>query len=118
MKNHLRLVSSNDETLNEPKTKSFGLIFKSLILVVFSVIPIIRYTLFLILVFLRIPVNFISHLVVGPLIFGAIAWGFIAGWTSTAAVALGGAAFICFAIGFAFDSIVLLLAPEGYFLEM
>lgn len=79
---------------------------------------VLRHLLFAVLMFVRIPVVFISRIVVGPLLFGAIVWGFIAGWNSTATLSLAGASLIFFLTGFAFDTLVLALAPEGYILEL
>lgn len=118
MKNHLKLVASNDETPNEVKAEPPGLFGQRFFAVASGIWPVLRYSLFVVLVFLRIPINFISRLIIGPLVFGWIVWGFIAGWTSTAALALGGAAFVSFLLGFAFDSLVLALAPEGYMMEL
>lgn len=117
-KNHLRLVASNDESPNGAMTEPPGLFRQRFFSIASAIWPTLRYTLFVVLVFLRIPINFVSRLIVGPLVFGWIAWGFIAGWTSTAALALGGAAFVFFLLGFAFDSLVLALAPEGYMMEL
>lgn len=117
-KNHLRLVTSNDSVPNEVKTGPPRFRMERVFAIVAGGGLVLRYLLFALLVFLRIPVTFISRLVVGPLLFGAIAWGFIAGWTSTPALLLGGAAFILFLLGFAFDSLVLALAPDGYMLEL
>ena len=118
MKNHLRLVASNDETPNEVKADPVRFPTERFFSFSSGALRFLRIPLFMVLLFLRVPVRFLSHLLVGPLIFFAIVWGFIAGLASAPVLALGGAGFILFVLSFAFDSLVLALAPEGYMMEL
>lgn len=118
MKNHLRLVASNEEMPNEDNPEPPRLHRERFLAIGAGAGKVLRYALFMVLVFLRIPIHFISRLILGPIMFAAIAWGFIAGWKSTAALALGGTAFVLFLLTFFFDSLVLALAPEGYMIDV
>lgn len=118
MKNHLRLVASNDDKAESDDGKPAGFYRDRFLSFFKSARPIFKYTLFVVLLFLRIPVNFLSRLLVFPLMLFFVFWGAVAGWTSPAALTLGGAAFACFLGGFAFDALVMKLAPEGYMMEL
>ena len=118
MKNHLRLVTSNDEPQNYQNIEPPPFPRERFLAMAGGFGKALRYTLFLLLVFVRIPIHFVGHLILGPLIFFAIVWGYFAGWKSTAALALGGTAFILFLLTFFLDSLVLALAPAGYMIDV
>ena len=72
---------------------------------------------YLVLYFARVPVMVAGRLLSGPLMLGAVVWGFIKGWTSLPALSLGGAALVLFLLMYTYDSILLALAPASVSLE-
>ena len=77
-----------------------------------------RSVLYLVMLFFRIPLRMISNLAVAPLMFGAVAWGLLAGWTNTAALMLAAASFGLFIVSYVYDTLLLLIAPEPLYLDM
>ena len=77
-----------------------------------------RRVLYLVMLFFRIPLRMISNLAVAPLTVGAVAWGLLAGWTSTAALMLAAASFGLFIVSYVYDTLLLLIAPEPLYLDM
>lgn len=77
-----------------------------------------RRVLYLVMLFFRIPLRMISHLTVAPLMVGAVAWGLLAGWASTAALMLAAASFGLFIVSYLYDTLLLLIAPEPLYLDM
>jgi hypothetical protein len=73
--------------------------------------------LYALLLFLRIPVQIFCNLLVVPLLGFAGMWGFVAGWTSKAALVLAGTSLVIFLLAFLFDSLLLWLAPEQLHLD-
>jgi hypothetical protein len=77
----------------------------------------VRYLLYLVLMLLRLPVQLLRRLLVFPLLAGATAWGLLAGWTSQAALWLGGTGVAIFALAFVFDTVLLWVAPEDLYVD-
>lgn len=117
-KNHLRLIKNGEPFESEIKTGPPNVPSNHHASLMAGTGLVLRHLIFMVLMFVRIPVVFVSRLIVGPLLFAAIAWGFISGWASTPTLTLAGAAFIFFLAGFAFDALVLAFAPEGFMLEL
>lgn len=78
----------------------------------------LRYVLYLVLLFLRVPVQIVCRFATVPLFLIAIVWGFISGWTSMPVLVLGGGAFALFLFSYLFDTVLLLIAPERIYLGM
>src|SRR5450755_3407492 len=77
----------------------------------------LRHALYMILMLVRIPLQFISHFVIFPLVgFGGF-WGFAAGWTSPACLWMTGTGIGLFVISFLFDTFLLWVSPEHLYLE-
>jgi hypothetical protein len=77
----------------------------------------LRHVLYLVLLFVRIPVQVVCRLAIVPLLLIAVVWGFLKGWTSMPAITLAGAAFALFTISFLYDSLLLLVAPARTYLD-
>jgi hypothetical protein len=77
-----------------------------------------RHVLYVVMLFFRIPLRMISNVTIVQLLFGAFAWGLIAGWTSMPALMLAAASFGMFLACYLYDTLLLLLAPEPLYLDM
>ena len=113
MKNHLRVVSNSDEVTSlqqqrQPSPARTG----------FRVLETPRYVIYVVLLFIRIPVQIICRLTVVPLLLFAMVWGVLKGWTSTPAMVMAGAAFGIFVCAFLYDRVLLRIAPESIHLPM
>ena len=125
MRNHLRLVASNDERLTKPprfdreRLLAFARATPGAA-APFLLMPLraLRYVAYLLLLFVRIPVQVVCRLCLVPLIVGAVVWGFIKGWTSMPTMAMGGGAFALFLFSYLYDTLLLLIAPERIYLDM
>lgn len=123
MRNHLRLVASNDERVkpqrfNRERLSAFAKATPGAF-APFVMWPLraLRYMLYMVLLFVRIPVQVICRLTIVPLLlFGAV-WGFLKGWTSTPTLLMAGAAFALFAFSFLYDTVLMLIAPEPIYLD-
>ena len=112
MKNHLRLVSNNNKTERQFQRSRAREVLGS------SALAALRYGVYLVLLFLRIPIQIISRLTVVPLLFFAVIWGGLKGWMSTPTLLMAGAAFAMFVCSFLYDKILLRVAPEPIRLPM
>ena len=124
MKNHLRLVASNDERLTKPPRFSRERLLAYAratpgAFAPFLLLPLraLRYLLYLAMLFLRIPIQVVCRLTIVPLLVVAVIWGFVKGWTSMPALTLAGAAFGLFLFSFLYDTVLLLVAPERIYLD-
>jgi hypothetical protein len=124
LKNHLRLVASKDERLSKPprfsreRLLAYGRATPSAFLP-FVLVPlrVFRYILYLVMLFLRIPIQVACRVAIVPLLLVAVLWGFVKGWTSTPTLMLAGGAFALFLFSFLYDTVLLLVAPERIYLD-
>ena len=120
MKNHPRVGSSVDDQVTTPPrfsrerlsdyVRARPLLLRPLLA--------LRYVLYLVLLFLRVPVQIVCRFATVPLFLIAIVWGFISGWTSMPVLVLGGGAFALFLFSYLFDTVLLLIAPERIYLGL
>ena len=120
MKNHPRVGSSDDDQVTTPPrfsrerlsdyVRARPLLLRPLL--------VLRYVVYLALLFLRVPVQIVYRFATVPLFVIAIIWGFISGWTSLPVLVLGGGAFALFVFSSLFDTVLLLIAPEQIYLGM
>lgn len=120
MKNHLRLVASNDATNSQPlrfnreRLSAFG---KGAL--PFFAVPLhaLRHVLYVLMLFIRIPVRLVCRLTLVPLLIAAGVWGAFKGWTSAPTLMLTGAAFALFVVSFLYDTLLMIVAPEQIALD-
>ena len=77
----------------------------------------LRHALYMILMLVRIPLQFISHFVFFPLVGLGVFWGLAAGWTSPACLWMIGTGIGLFVVSFLFDTLLLWVSPEHLHLE-
>lgn len=123
MKHHLRLVASNDESVKPPRFN------RERLLAYLRVLPgalspfvswplrALRHVLYVMMLFLRIPLRFLCRLTVVPLLVVAVFWGFFKGWTSLPVMTLTGAAFALFLLSYLYDTLLMRIAPEPISLD-
>lgn len=85
----------------------------------FVLIPlqVLRYVLYMAMLFVRIPVQLICRLTIVPLLLFAGLWELLKGWPSTPTILMAGAAFALFMFSFFYDSVLLLVAPGRIHLD-
>lgn len=113
MKNHLRLVASNDDQAQLYRdNQELRSHVRSASGIVAPVLRALRFVLYVVLLFLRIPVQVVCRVAIVPLLGFAAVWGFLKGWTSIPVLVLAGGAFGLFLFGYLYDSLLLIVAPE------
>lgn len=119
MKNHLRLVASNDDQaqLHRDNRERLRAHVRSASGIVAPVLRALRFVLYLVLLFLRIPVQVVCRLAIVPLLVFAAVWGFLKGWASMPVLVMAGGAFGLFLFGYLYDSLLLIVAPERVYLS-
>ncbi len=78
---------------------------------------VLRHTLYMALMLVRVPLRLISHLAILPLVGLGMFWGLAAGWSSPACLWMIGSAIALFVVGFLFDTLLLWVSPEALYLE-
>lgn len=78
---------------------------------------VLRHTVYLILMLVRIPLQLISRVAFFPLVGFGIFWGFAAGWGSPACLWMAGTGVGLYAVSFLFDTLLLWVSPEQLYLE-
>lgn len=76
-----------------------------------------RFALYVMLMFLRVPVQALNHLLSFPLVGIGAFWGLVAGWTSPACLWLGGVGVGLYVCAFLFDTLLLWMSPERLYLD-
>lgn len=119
MKNHLRLVASNDDQVQLHRDNREGLRshLRSASGIVALVLRALRFVLYVVLLFLRIPVQLVCSVGILPLLGFAAVWGFLKGWTSMPVLVMACGAFGLFLFGYLYDSLLLIVAPERVYLS-
>jgi hypothetical protein len=123
MKHHLRLVASNDESAKPPRFNRERLL-ASLRVLPGALTPFVswplralRHVLYLVMLFLRIPLRVVCRLTVVPFLVVAVIWGFFKGWTSLPVMTLTGSAFALFLVSYLYDTLLMRIAPEPITLD-
>ncbi len=119
MKNHLRLVASNDDQAqllrdNRERLRSHVRAASGVVAPVFRAL---RFVLYVVLLFLRIPVQVVCRIAIIPLLGFAAVWGFLKGWSSMPVLVMAVSAFGLFLFGYLYDSLLLFVAPERVYLS-
>ena len=86
--------------------------------ILFGGLRVVGYLLYLVMLFLRGPVQLVARFLTVPMIVFAVVWGLISGWTSRPTLVLGGGAFVLFLVSYLFDSVLLFLAPRNIQLDV
>ena len=123
MKNHLRLVTSKGDPVkpqrfNRERLSAYAKVTPGEF-APFVRLPlrVLRYVLYMVLLFVRIPVQIVCRLTIVPLLLFALVWGFLKGWTSTPTLLMAGSAFVLFVLSFLYDTLLIVIAPEPIYLD-
>lgn len=123
MKNRLRLVASNDERFKPQRFNCKQLLAYAKAtpgaFAPFVVVPLrlFRYLLYMVMLFMRIPVQIVCRLTIVPLLLFAGIWGLLKGWNSEPTMLMVSAAFALFIFSALYDMVLMLVAPERIYLD-
>ena len=121
MKNHLRFGSGDESELTTMPPRFSRERLSAFVRArpfLYHPLRVLRYVTYLVLMFLRVPVQLVCRFAIVPMFIIAIVWGFISGWTSAPVMVLGGGAGVLFLFSYLFDLVLLKIAPEQIYLDM